>query len=723
MDPYAPCPCGSGKKVKFCCQKLVPEMEKIERLQDNQPQLAIQHLEKLEEKYPGNPWVVTTKAATLMQEHRYQEAKIALLKFLREHPDHPRANALYAFASLNVDGFPACKKAVHRAFKRCVAESPRIVSALMEALGEQYLIQGKILAARAHFVLATRIAVTLEDRERLLSAILRIDSDPSIPFPLRGGHPLPPYDPPAAAKEAMEKSRRLSLLACWEEAATLMDQAAAHDGNSAAVWHTIGLYRAWDGDEAAAAAALHKAAKLYSDEVTAVECETIAQLLDQQDAAGSRAVRMKRYKLASVSQVLSKLDEQPRFVRSEEHSHTDPVAGDPVAVYLLLDRPLPPKEELDRLTPEDVPLYLGRLLVFDSSPEEDLPAMAFLTGLEGDELNSLETAFMQAAGDLASSLVDPERAPDAPADFDRDVLGRIALEELPLHRNYFVPPGSPGHVRRKVQDAHWKRLTEETWPNIAQKALGGKTPLQAADDSSLRAPLQAAVNVLDVFFDERAQMLPSAALRERLKLPAPPAPELESRTPVATLSGFELLRLDISRLTNRQLNELLERLSMSRHNRLLYQALEEFLSRDFQGEETFMPQEAAAAALMDLAMESRNLPEALRWAARGREFSRAGENAFERNLTWKLRELRLQVALGDIDDLRRLLTDLWANYGAKIPNLRDQLMQVVETLRIDPPWEQAIVTADSLSGATSWNPSLQPAGGEPAKKLWLPGQD
>ena len=29
LDPYAPCPCGSGKKLKFCCHDLAPELEKV----------------------------------------------------------------------------------------------------------------------------------------------------------------------------------------------------------------------------------------------------------------------------------------------------------------------------------------------------------------------------------------------------------------------------------------------------------------------------------------------------------------------------------------------------------------------------------------------------------------------------------------------------------------------------------------------------------------------
>ncbi len=35
VDPYAPCPCGSGQKFKWCCQKVEPYAERSQRLFSN----------------------------------------------------------------------------------------------------------------------------------------------------------------------------------------------------------------------------------------------------------------------------------------------------------------------------------------------------------------------------------------------------------------------------------------------------------------------------------------------------------------------------------------------------------------------------------------------------------------------------------------------------------------------------------------------------------------
>ena len=35
VDPYSPCPCGSGQKYKWCCQKVEAYAERAQRLVEN----------------------------------------------------------------------------------------------------------------------------------------------------------------------------------------------------------------------------------------------------------------------------------------------------------------------------------------------------------------------------------------------------------------------------------------------------------------------------------------------------------------------------------------------------------------------------------------------------------------------------------------------------------------------------------------------------------------
>src|SRR5687767_695391 len=94
IDPYSPCPGGLPKKVKFCCADLVSELDKIERLREADQRLAcLDHIEKLEGKYPDRACLMTAKADLLRDLGRTQEAETALQALLAQSTANPVALA------------------------------------------------------------------------------------------------------------------------------------------------------------------------------------------------------------------------------------------------------------------------------------------------------------------------------------------------------------------------------------------------------------------------------------------------------------------------------------------------------------------------------------------------------------------------------------------------------------------------------------------------------
>jgi hypothetical protein len=50
IDPYASCPGGTGKKVKFCCPDLVGDLEQLDRLiEGDQISAALEQVKRLAE--------------------------------------------------------------------------------------------------------------------------------------------------------------------------------------------------------------------------------------------------------------------------------------------------------------------------------------------------------------------------------------------------------------------------------------------------------------------------------------------------------------------------------------------------------------------------------------------------------------------------------------------------------------------------------------------------
>ena len=405
MDPYAPCPCGSGKKVKFCCQAILPEMAKIERLQENnQPHMALQLIDKLLKDHSDNGWLVTQRAMALFNDEEFAEARDGLVPFLRNSPEHPLANAMLALAVAQLEPIEKSKKVIHRAFLKSMAAEPQLVAILAGKLVSHYLEEGFDMAARQHMAIVLRLGSD-QDRQRTLMAMLELDSDTSVPYPLRGGQPLPEYEPAEGLEAKLKKAQRLYIHGCFAESANILEEMVEDDPASAPLWHTLGLMRVWDADEQKAAKALHTAAGLYDDFDKAVELETVAQLLDRRQKENSVASRIDSYNVESLSKLLTRLDNEDRLCRIPQMEEPDGVS----ASYDILDRNVPTDDELGELTLDNAPRSIGRLTLLDQ-PDADSKATAHVTAIEGERLQTSIEIFENAAGELAEKMEDDEEA-------------------------------------------------------------------------------------------------------------------------------------------------------------------------------------------------------------------------------------------------------------------------------------------------------------------------
>jgi tetratricopeptide (TPR) repeat protein len=719
VDSYAPCPCGSGKKVKFCCQAILTEMEKVERLlENNQPRMALSTLEKILPEHGSNAWVATAYGWALVADHRPADAKAALGQFLRKNPDHPSANALHAMAAFQAEGFPASKKAVHRAFRRSFRAEPSIVAGLAASIGEWQLRQGHVLASRQHFALALRYGDE-EDRKAAFNEMVEIDGDASIPYPLRGVHNVPKFQGSAETMDAVGKADRLSAVGCWEEAAELIKPAVDAQPASPEGWHTLGLYQAWDGNDDAASKALHEAAVRYTDFELAVECETLSQLLGGMPPEDAINLGSISYTVDSVSRLLTKLDERPRVARTPDALlQMGGLAGILAAQYDLLDRDIPTGDALKSMTLDTVPQVIGRVLVINgvSDGPNPTPARAMVSALEGEELTATRTLFESEAGDaIGIGQVEP---------IDATSESRMSRERLPLRERFYIPFGSPAALREKIETEWQTKLVESVWPNLAQTALGGKSPVQARGSAELRVPLAAAINIFDAVCDSRSRMLSVNELRAKYDLPPLELTDLPAESNVNLLSLTQLRRVNLRSLSDEQFRPLLRRVLLSRHNQHAYETLREYLEHRTQLQQaTPREREESLEALVDICRRTLRRAEALEWTQRGQSLAAASDKPFELSLAWKMKEFAVRMEDPEDPQLKPLFEELWTRFGTKIPQLRENLLKMAAYVGLEPPGQGVVIAETGMVGSQA-GMSLEPAssaGGE--KKLWLPGMD
>jgi tetratricopeptide (TPR) repeat protein len=719
IDVYAPCPCGSGKKLKFCCAPIVEEMAKVARLQSgDQPRQALALVEKLAKANPTNAWVATTEAELLIGLHEPQQAKERIERLLKEPIDYPPAFAVLALASLFCDGYAAARPAIHRALQKCLTRFPQNVAMLVVAVAAQMQEEQHEMSARQYLSLAMRLFAD-EAREEIFVMLLKMDGDPEVPYPLRNVHQLVPYPSSGPYATEASKANALVTIGCWGPAARAFARLAEQEPQNAGLWQNAALCRAWDGDEIGAAEAFHRAAEVSSDGPFAVECETLAQLCNLKTSADGVPLREIHFPIRSASRLLGVLDSDEHLTRAPQPKQEE---GDELSVaaeYIVRSKPLPTEAELGHLPPDDYPFVAATLTIFDANPAHGQEAAVYLRGYAGDAFDSAlalveRLAKDESAGPTASAIDESSET--------------VPREQLPFFRAWQLPPQTPAAMRNSLIDARWRHLIDEFWFNTPQAALGGKSPAQAKDNPADRVRLTAAVYVLDALVQRLRGRLDFEGLLRRLNLDLP-EPIDPATVTLSALSPMQLHRLPISKLTDAQLVYTQRRATLVGHRRFVEQVLREIVTRPQCLEQ--VDANRVYYNLVDIAQVDGHLDEAIAWSreAKERASKSKDQGAFEQVLSWTVTEFALRCEQPDDPELPALYRLLAEYYAPKVPHVA-ALLEAFRQQQSDRfPWlrsSELLVGSGTAGSATPgglWTPSSGASPAPSGGKLWLPGQE
>lgn len=708
-DPYSPCPCGSGKKLKFCCQAIADDMERINRLiEDNQLRAAAKQLEALDKRHPASEWITTTRALVLIESHEALAARDLLGQWLSAHPDSDFATVLYALAQLQTDGYDAAKKAIQRAYQKGARKYPALISGLAQTVAAVMLSREQPMAARENLSLALRFAHESE-RQAIFMRLLELDSDQDIEYPLRSMHPLPVVEAPAEFDKDYKRAIKLTMIGCWDTAAEHFTALAEKLPEVGELRQAAGLCWAWDGSGLRAAPELHQAAVKLTDAAIAVECETIAQLIDHAETTDVIKVLGHAAEVSSVSRLLSTLDGPDRFVRLPLPDERPEEGLRPAAVYQILDRPRLTEQDVASLSLETVPNVPAQVIIFDA--QGNRPATLVISGMAGSEFDAALEQLKSLGGDLLTWSTEPDDVDDLPRELAQFVW------------RWSFPPKTPLGQRQSLERAQWQRLLAG-WTDRPLAALGGKSPAEAAKDPAWRIPATAAVYVLDAVSERQRHSLDVPAMLSRLGLESLPRLTLADDAGPNALSLMQLHRLDATALNDAQLSAVVNRALLTHHDTFLKPVLEEGLRRPNCIPEQDLPR--AYQTLVDLNAQHGELADALRWIDAARQKLMAQSPRFEDQWQWDLRELMLRLTVPGDPALPALLTKFAVYYSPKLPQLRSYLEMILEEAGLESPWDSGgIITpgmaaSGSLTGGV-WTPETETAGSA-GGKLWLPGQ-
>jgi hypothetical protein len=698
VDPYAPCPCGSGKKVKFCCSDLVGDIEKIHRMiEGDQPRAALRHAEQTLAKHPGRASLLDLKATLELALGETDAARATIDEFLKVDAQNPSAHACQAMLLASSEGGRAAVAPLQKALALIEREMPQRVFEAIGVVGRALLAEGHIVAAQAHLWL--HVSLAPKDDPRALELLVSLNHYSGLPLLLRDN--LRMQDWPADANwrtEALNASR-LADQGKWQRASEIIDRLGGTHGAVPTLLYNRAILAGRLADDRALVAGLHAYAQMEVPLDDAIEAEAIAQLLDNDAKEQMHDSLVRVYAIKDYDALIANLTADRRI----QHFELDPARFEgsdqprPRNTYVLLDQPLP--ETGIGIERDAVPELSGVVSIFGR--QTNRPERLELTTDRGPNFDRTLSALAEAGGDGLGELIE-ER-----------VVGSITPTEQALNWRWHFPIDTPIADRRKLVAEERHVAISERWPEVPRPGLGGKTPRAAASDPQLRIPLMAAVLVLEQGSNNRGDGTSIAVLRDKLGLPQPEPIDGAAKS-VAGLPLARVPRLIIESVSDEDLVQLYRRSIL-----IAARAATTILAQEAVRRPSVVASIPPADAYRRLIAAEDDDDRALALIQEARRYS---ESAGESTATWDLAELELHIENGNSEEAQAMLAQIEQKH------LDDpQVAAAVYRLL----YETGVISPEQLAGnhhhAEEPRPALSaaaaPVAREPASRIWTPGSD
>jgi hypothetical protein len=696
VDPYAPCPCGSGKKLKFCCTDLVGDIEKIHRMiEGEQPRAALQYSEQTLTKHQGRASLLDLKATLEMSLEEMPAAAATIAEFLKVDPKNPSAHACQAMYLAATEKGSAGVQPLQTALALVDREMPQRVFEAIGVVGRALLAEGQIVAALAHLWL--HIGLAPEKDARALELIVNLNHYSGLPLLLRDQLRL--RDWPAGVKWLKEAQRasELAEMGKWQAAVGIVDRLGATHGADPTLVYNRAVLGGYLADDRALVAGLHAYAQLDIPPDDAVEAEAIAQLLDPQGKEEPLESVVRIYPVPDLERLTERLSSDARIQSFE----VDPAQyGDrdqprPRHTYVLMDRPLP-KSGID-LKREDVPSLAGVVAIFGR--QTDRAERLELTTDRGPAFDRTVASLAEICGDSLGDMSE-ER-----------VVGSITPTEQALNWRWHFPADTPAADRRRLIAEQRHLAIVERWPDVPRPSLDGKTPHAAAIDSQFRIPLMAAVLILEQGGASRGDATSAAVLRDKLGLPQA-QPIDPNGADVSRLPMVRLPRLSLEKVDDDSLVQLYRRAVL-----LAARAATTILAREAVSRPSLAKRIPPTEAYRRLIAAADDDNEALTLIEEARSRSDA---AGESTAPWDLAELELHISGGHGEAAQTTL--------ARIERLHLNDPQVAAAV-YQLLYEAGVIRPEDLAAARSSTPAPVAAGAgagsapRSQSKIWTPDSD
>jgi len=472
IDPYASCPCGSGKKFKWCCAPYYPEVEKAFELeQRNQHEAALATIRELTRKYADKPpvwgyyaqFLYNSGMASRDEATRHkavEEAEAALSEALRLNPDFGMAHFLRGQFRENEGELIGALLLYRRAAEGYDPEAHDALANVYIRIYQHETMLNRPVAARA--ALERVVHYLPADPELRGQFEAEFGEHSPLPGPARKKYTFRPTAKPVAADAATGR---------FGDARKAFEKLTTLTPDDPAAWFNLGLVLAWTGEQPKAVDALLRSIDLETDDYRAEEAGALVEVLRCGQGMEADADYL-------------------------SHGFVMPIR-DPGAVQTMLQTwSQAGKIRGLRVSPEAGVMMgliveeLGSILAVGGTTLARVAAKFVIANGVIVLSHPNRESVARVADDLRGTL---QLAVEAPQETTRAIsLGDVALEALaqPVQTTDLLL------AEAKLRD-HARDFFENVWIHRPLKSLAGNTPLDAVGSSRLRKRLFGVVKFVE----------------------------------------------------------------------------------------------------------------------------------------------------------------------------------------------------------------------------------
>ncbi|QDS92216.1 hypothetical protein FF011L_09530 [Roseimaritima multifibrata] len=174
IDTYTTCPCGSGKKIKFCkCKDSVGEMDRVVKMMEGgQLVAALDRLNQILEEHPSAAWALAVRGRLLIEMREYGTLASNAERFVRLQPSNPLALAQLSLALMTKGDVAKATETMLQGLNEVGPDVDQFFLMVSSTVAIAHLENRAFLSATAWDSLSQNLPEFQEQRERSAGRML-----------------------------------------------------------------------------------------------------------------------------------------------------------------------------------------------------------------------------------------------------------------------------------------------------------------------------------------------------------------------------------------------------------------------------------------------------------------------------------------------------------------------------------------------------------------------